>query len=230
MLDLLLSLLVSLNTLFVYLFYKPIERHVHLFLSFSAGVFLGNLFFHLFPEVNKKYFYLVLLSYLAFFLIELFFHFHHHGEKNHKHKLGILNLIADFFHNFLDGIAIVSAFKINTTLGLLVFVSIMIHELPQELGDFSILIYSGFERKKALLLNFLFSLSTFFGAVTTYLINIKEEIILPLIAGSFLYLATSDLVPLIKEKSNNKKILIPLFLGILIMLFLFKILHLFVEN
>jgi len=214
LLELFLSLLVSFNTLIVYLFYNTIRRNIYFFLAFSVGVFLGNLFFHIFPEIKKELFFLVLFSYIGFFLIEFFFHFHHHGEEGHVHKMGVLNLIADAIHNFLDGVAIVSAFKIDTTLGIIVFLSVVFHELPQELGDFSILLYSGFKKKKALLLNFLISLTTFFGALFALFIPINKELIIPIIAGSFLYLASSDLVPLIKERTNNKKVLIPLFFGL----------------
>jgi len=217
-LELFLSLLVSINTLIVYFFHRIIRKKIYFFLAFSAGVFLGNLFFHIFPKIDKGLFSLVLLSYIGFFLIEFFFHFHHHGEESHLHKIGVLNLIADAIHNFIDGIAIVSAFKIDTTLGIIVFLSVVFHELPQELGDFSILLYSGLKRKKALLLNFLVSLTTFFGALFAYFVPIKKELIIPIVAGSFLYLASSDLVPLIKEKNNNKKILIPLFFGLFLVL------------
>jgi zinc and cadmium transporter len=207
---LLASAIISAIPLMLLPFYILIKKYLKEFVSFAAGVFLGSVFLLALPHLaESKEFKIVsaiiLISFLTFLLIEYFLHFHHHGEKNHKHHLGVINLIGDFIHNFVDGMGIIAAFKMNPHLGISTAIAIAAHEVPQEFGDFSILIYSGFSKIKAVLLNFLVALTAILGVIIGYFIKIEAPYLLAITVGSFLYLGAADLVPLMKENNKNKK-------------------------
>ncbi|MEO2154629.1 MAG: ZIP family metal transporter [Nanoarchaeota archaeon] len=230
------SIIVSSITLFIVIFYDFIKKYTYELIAFSTGVFLGAFFLGILPKIFKTssnteiFSFIVMLSFLTFFIIENFMHFHHHGEKNHVHSLGILNLIGDFFHNFMDGLAIAAAFKVSIEFGVIITLTIAAHELPQEFGDFSILLYSGFEKWKAVLLNFLVGLSSLLGVIIGFFVNIPMQYLLSIVAGSFLYIGASDLIPLLKHHYKNKnekiKMLIILFLGLITIPLLHKLISL----
>lgn len=115
-----------------------------------------------------------------------------------------MNLVGDGLHNFIDGIVIASAFFINPMIGLSTTVAVVLHEIPQEISDFGVLIYAGYSRAKALLFNFLSALTAVLGAIIAiFLHNTTENFIniaIPLTAGGFIYIATADLIPELKKK------------------------------
>lgn len=156
---------------------------------------------------------------------------HCHDEICEIHPFTYLNLIGDGFHNFLDGLVIAASFLVSIKLGLVTTAAVILHEIPQELGDFGVLVYGGFTKTKALLFNLLSALTAVVGAVAGFFISSTtanfSNFILPLTAGGFIYIASSDLIPeLHKERDTKKSISAFLFfiLGILLM-WLAKKLH-----
>jgi zinc and cadmium transporter len=142
-----------------------------------------------------------------------------------------LILISDSIHNFIDGLIIAASFVVSFPIGIVTALAVALHEIPQEIGDFGVLVYGGFKRVKALFLNFLSAITVIFGGLFGFLLSEKigQSIIflLPFAAGNFIYIASSDLIPEIKLKVSFKKSLIHFFiflLGIITML-LIRLFH-----
>ncbi|MBU0548233.1 MAG: ZIP family metal transporter [Candidatus Omnitrophica bacterium] len=185
-------------------------------IGFSAGALIGGAFLHILPEClesnksNTVFSYLI-LGIIIFFLMERYLHWRHcHEESACKiHAFTYLNLIGDGFHNFIDGMVIAASFMVSLKLGLVTTLAIILHEIPQELGDFAILVYGGFTKKKALLFNFASALMAIVGAVTGYfitdLVRNFTNFILPFTAGGFIYIATSDLIPELHKENDLKR-------------------------
>ncbi len=213
--------LLSLVGIVLFLFSEKIVNKILLLLvSFSAGSLMGGAFFHLIPEtlLECNDFLLpsiyILSGFCLFFILERILRWHHcHkvGCETHKY-LGQLNLIGDSIHNAIDGLVIISTFTISPMLGIPVTLSIIFHEIPQEIGDFGVLLYSGFKKTKALFYNFITALTAVLGVVTGYFLLERIEglnqFLLPVAAGGFIYIAASDLIPEIhQEKSLVKSII-----------------------
>lgn len=135
-----------------------------------------------------------------------------------------MNLIGDSIHNFIDGLIMAASFVASIPLGLTTTIAISTHEIPQEIGDFGVLIYGGFSKKKAIVLNFLVALTAILGGLVGYLISSRignvVSYILPFAAGGFVYIAATDLIPEMKKEVNIKKSMMTLVVficGILIM-------------
>jgi len=185
-------------------------------IGFSAGALIGGAFLHILPEClennnsNAVFSYLI-LGIIIFFLMERYLHWRHcHEEGDCKiHAFTYLNLVGDGFHNFIDGMVIAASFMVSLKLGMVTTLAIILHEIPQELGDFAVLVYGGFTRRKALLFNFASALMAVFGAVTGYFVTdlVKNftSFILPLTAGGFIYIATSDLIPELHKENDLKR-------------------------
>jgi len=180
-----------------------------------------------------KVFGFVLMGFVLFFLIEKFLHWHHcHKAECKVHPFTYLILIGDGVHNFFDGLIIAASFFVSVPFGIVTTLLILGHELPQELGDFGVLVYGGFSKKKALIYNFLSQLTAIIGGVVGYFLSTSIEnivpYILPFAAGGFLYIAASDLVPELHKEPELKKSLTSFgffIVGILFMLlikFIFK--------
>ncbi|PCI21300.1 ZIP zinc transporter [Candidatus Wolfebacteria bacterium] len=221
----------------VFLVYKNVKdshESIYQLISFSIGTFLGVVFFDLLPEsiellspsVAMLY---VLAGFLFFFLLTryLYLHHHHHHEDDkcdhpHVDASGIMVLLADVLHNFIDGIIIAVAFIVDVNLGIVTTIAVLLHEFPQETSDFFVLIHSGFSRNRALLYNFLVSLSTLVGALLAYfLVAPLQSLIGPVLAisaGTLLYVAAADLMPQIQAhyKKGGYEILF-LLLGVGVM-------------
>ena len=189
--------------------------------SFAIGALLGASLLGLIPHALDPEFGVdphnigltLLIGLLSFFVLEklvLWRHCHHDHCDAHDHKTdnnkaaGSLIIIGDAIHNFVDGILIAAAFMTDPHLGIVTALAIAAHEIPQELGDFVILLHSGFSRKKALFLNVLSSLGTVSGAVLAYFLLADMQALLPYIlviaASSFIYIAVADLIPGLHQK------------------------------
>ena len=177
--------------------------------GFATGGLLGGAFFHLLPESFGSFqdpsiaSIWIVVGFMLFFVLERFLHWHHNHTSgitdHHIRPFGTINLIADMFHNFLDGILIAASFSYSFEIGLATTITVLMHELPQEIGDFGVLIHAGFSRRKALVFNFLSACTAFLGAGVVLVFNQSSEeltrIILPFAAGGFIYLAAADLIP-----------------------------------
>ncbi len=200
---------VSLTGAFTLLLHsRTLERLLPYLLSLAAGVLLGGSFLHLIPhalERGNSHFtgYGIVLSIILFFLLERFFR--NHGPENEA--LGKLIIAGDGFHNFIDGLLIAAAFSADFHLGLISALAVLIHEIPQEVGDVSALIYSGFAPRQAVLYNFLGSLTAPLGtAVGLLFISWAQDLIfilIPVAAGGFIYIALSDLLPVLQTRSRS---------------------------
>lgn len=203
--------------------------------SFSAGALFGDVFFHLLPEiVEPKGFTLkialsLLLGILLSFLLEKVInwrHCHIHPKsKDHIHPFAIMNLFGDAVHNFIDGLIIGASYLVSFPVGFATTLAVIFHEIPQEIGDFGVLLHGGFKKRKALLFNFLTALTSIIGAIVSFLLNNYVEnltlFLIPFAAGSFIYIAGSDLIPeLHKEVKVKNSILqfIFIILGLLVMI------------
>lgn len=197
------------------------KEHMHVLVSFAAGTLLGASFLHLMPEgfeeAHEFFFYFVVGGFLLFFLFEKMIYWYHCHDiecKDHpkKHPVTYLSLIGDGIHNFTDGIIIAAAFMTDYILGITATIAIAAHEIPQEIGDFAILVNGGFTRGKALLANLGSALMAVLGAVLTfYLLKEVPEYIPYLIgiaSGGFVYIAASDLVPEIHKITDMKESLL----------------------
>lgn len=179
-----------------------------LLLAFSIGTLLGSVFLHFLPEAASGGYTVglalyVLLGFLVFFLVEKFVHSHHNHDidegHHHAYHLAPVNLIGDAVHNFIDGMLIAGSYLVSFPLGLAATISVVAHEIPQEIADFGVLLYAGFSKKKALIFNLLAAASSLLGAVLTLVVGARldgfSEFILPFTAGAFIYIAAANLVP-----------------------------------
>ncbi|MDO8509057.1 MAG: ZIP family metal transporter [Nanoarchaeota archaeon] len=214
---------------------KKLKKTLIYLISFSAGALLGDAFIHLLPEIIEANNFtintslLILLGIIIFFVLEKFIHWEHcHGnitQDNHVHPFAYMNLVGDALHNFIDGSIIAASYFISVPVGIATTIAVCLHEIPQEIGDFGVLIHGGFTKAKALAINFLSAITALLGALITILagkaIENIELLLIPIAAGGFIYIAGSDLIPeLHKETKISKSLiqLISLILGVLVML------------
>jgi len=187
-----------------------------LLISFSAGALIGGAFLHLIPEAVEKtghssqVYLFVIVGFILFFILEKYLHWRHcHKGKCEIHTFTYLNLIGDGAHNFIDGLIIGSSFVVNINFGMATSFAIIMHEIPQEIGDFGVLIYGGLGRNKALFYNFLSALTAILGTVIGFaLANISDvflRLLMPLAAGGFIYIASCDLIPELHKEQNLGK-------------------------
>lgn len=205
--------LLSLLGIFAFMIGKSAEKKVALFfVAFSTGSLLGGAFLHLLPESihnpeNLEPYLYLLLGIIIFYLLERILKWHHCHDNGDcgVHTFTYMSLIGDSIHNFIDGLVIVSAFSVSTEVGMATTIAVASHEIPQELGDYFVLIHGGFSKVKALLWNFMSAATAIVGALVGYVLISKVEnitsFVLPLAAGGFIYISMSDLIPeLHKEK------------------------------
>ncbi len=195
---------------------KTLEKSSLALVSFSVGALLGAAFLDLIPEAieaggeTASVFALVLLGLLVFFVLEKVFYWRHcHEGKCEVHTFTYLNLFGDGMHNFFDGMVVAASFMTSVPLGIATSVAIIAHEIPQEIGDFAVLVYGGMSRKKALAYNFLTALTAVLGALIVYFLGIEtaslERMVLPFAAGGFIYISSVDLIPEIHKERDLKK-------------------------
>ncbi len=194
---------------------KYLEKILLVLVALASGALMGGAFIHLLPEAVEKndgqsVFLWVLIAFVVFFIVEKFFQWRHcHEEHCEVHTFGYMTLIGDGLHNFIDGLIIAAAFVEGTGLGIVVTAVVVLHEVPQEIGDFGTLLYSGFKKRRALFMNFLSAVTAMAGGVIGYfLANASENfinILLPFAAGGFIYIGASDLLPEIRKTTKLKE-------------------------
>lgn len=228
----LVSLVSFAGVLFIALKEKTLNRLLNFLVSFACGALLGGAFLHLLPEsvenLGEKSFTLVIVAFLSFFILEKVFRWRHcHLGHCPTHSFVYLNLLGDGLHNFVDGAVIAAAFLTDISLGISTTLAVILHEIPQEIGDFSILLYGGIEKKKALLFNFASALTAIFGALATYFFAQQVSglipFLIPFAAGGFIYIAATDIIPEFHKKEDLKQSTLEFFLillGIILMVFL----------
>jgi zinc and cadmium transporter len=211
-----------------------LKKYINFFISLAIGALLGDAFIHIIPEafegnlgVNLSSI-LIIVGILLFFIIEKFIHWHHHGEDkedDHVHPVGKLILFTDGFHNLIDGAIIGASFLVGIPIGIATTIAVILHEIPQEIGDFAVLIHAGYTKKRALWLNFLSALASVLGLIIVFIFgNIVENAALyfiPIAAGGFIYIAVADLIPELQKTKNIKHSIIQIFIiliGVLSML------------
>lgn len=197
------------------------ESVSHILTSFAAGALLATALFDLLPEAlehaeetgsSVDVFAWVLIGILSFYLLERgvhWFHFHRsrHGQDAHKRPTLALVMFGDSMHNFIDGVVIAVTFMVNPSVGVLTALAVAAHEIPQEIGDFAVMLHEGLSRKKVLLLNIGSALLALLGALIAYLVGEQIEQFLPyalaLTTGFFLYIALSSLIPEIHREEKK---------------------------
>jgi len=216
------------------LFFKDsILKRISLYLlALAAGALLGTAFLHILPEVveggiPENGFLILLGGFLFFYIGEKLLHLHHgiQGADEHSPRaLGVLSLSADAVHNFVDGIILAVAFLVDIRLGLITAAAVALHEIPQEIAEFGVLLYAGFSKRRALFLNFLSATTVILGGVVGFLFQEIFIAFIPYVllfaAGSFLYIGASDFVPEFKKERNPKRALglsLIFFFGIFLM-------------
>lgn len=216
------------------------------FVSFAAGALFGDAFIHLLPEVVEEVGFTFLVSasilfgIVFMFIVEKMIHWHHchHGTvkkhdcvnnagKHPSHSFALMNLLGDAVHNFIDGLIIGASYFVSIPAGIATTLAVILHEIPQELGDFGVLLHGGFTKGKALWFNFITALTAVLGAVVALLLEKYVEnitlFLVPFAVGGFIYIAGADLIPeLHKDTSTKKSILqvVTFVLGIVMMILL----------
>ncbi len=212
---------------------KKIQEFLLILVSFSAGALLGDVFIHLLPEIAEESGFVlqtslyILGGIVSTFVIEKIIHWRHmqeHGGSSHVHPVTTLTILGDGLHNFVDGIIIAGSYLVSIPLGISTTIAVILHEVPQELGNFGVLIHGGLTVKKALFYNFISALTAVVGAVVVLSwpnIEGRGPLLASYTAGAFIYIAGSDLIPeLHKETNVGKNVIqfIALLAGIAVML------------
>ena len=211
--------LVSLiSAAFLYVSDERLKVWVPRLVAVAVGVLLGDAFLHLIPDALEitdseggSVVLWTLVGILTFFFIEAILQWRHDHEirnidetKKRPASFATMNLFGDGIHNFVDGILIASSFLVDPALGLATTLAIILHEIPQEISDISILIQGGYNKRRAVFLNFLCATLCILGALATLFLSQVMELglgaMLAFTAGGFIYIATSDLVPLLRSK------------------------------
>lgn len=209
-----------------------LRRTIFVLVGLAVGTLLGDAFIHLIPEALSSGLSetavgsAMMAGVVAFFVLEKLLSWHHsHGAHEETHQtiathdhgpktLAPLVLVADFVHNMLDGIIVGASFLVSVEVGVATTVAVIIHEIPQEIADFGLLVHSGWSRGKALLWNFLTAVSAFIGLALVFLLGQTVGSFVPLAAavtaGAFIYIAGADLVPELQKASGLRRALIQL--------------------
>ena len=214
---------------------KKIESLLQILLSISAGTLLGGAFLHLIPEAVEEsgsfsvsISLLILAGIIVFFLLDKLIHWKHshtessliHTIKENNPSIAYLNLLGDGVHNFLDGLIIAGSYLVSIPTGIATTIAVVIHETPQEIADFGVLMYSGLSKWKALFYNFLTATLAIVGAILGLILGTQSEslmaAIVPFAGGAFVYIAGSNLIPELLRKNHGLKILLQQFLAFLV--------------
>jgi zinc and cadmium transporter len=190
------SLLSFLGILFFLFEEKNIRKSLLFFVSLSTGALLGDVFIHMIPDMAKH---------PETFTRDLYLGDHH----GHNHPVGIVNLVGESMHNFIDGLVIAAGFLASPTIGFSTTLAVILHEMPHEIGNVAVLLHVGYSRKKALFYNFLSATVSIFGVLVVYLFTVSSDVfgayMLPFAAGNLLYIAGSDLIPELHKENKALK-------------------------
>jgi zinc and cadmium transporter len=190
---------------------KAQQRLLSPLVALSAGSLLGGAFFHMIPASieamgsHTAVYAWILAGFSVFYAVEQFLHWHHcHREYADCKPMGHLILLGDTLHNFLGGIAVAGTFMIDIRLGITTWLAAAAHEVPQEFGDFAVLIHSGWPPRRALLFNTLSALTFPLGGVMAYALSFTFDVsfLVPFAAGNFLYIGASDLIPEVNKQRH----------------------------
>jgi len=212
------SLVSFIGLLFVGMKEGVLGRLLMVLVGFASGSMIGAAFFDLIPEAveagSNVWLYIV-TGIMFFFVMEKFLYWRHcHDENCQVHSFAYLNLIGDGVHNFVDGALIAGSFLISASLGFTTTLAVVFHEIPQELGDFGVLVFGGFARKRALTYNFLSAATAVVGALTTYVLSSQVQslpaLLVPFAAGGFIYVAATDLMPELHKRTQPRDSLVQL--------------------
>ncbi|MDO8510098.1 MAG: ZIP family metal transporter [bacterium] len=228
---LIISLIAMVGVVALALRERFLRRIIFVLVSLSVGVLFGDVFIHLLPKLAEEDYLVsgtpyILGGLLVFFILEKFMRWRHsHGEdiselahqaeEVRAKPIGAIVLVGDGVHNFIDGVIIAGSYMVSVELGIATTLAVALHEIPQEIGDFGILLHAGFRKTQALFFNFLSALFVVLGVFLALLAGsaLKEDFIFSTIAiaaGGFIYIAGSDLVPELHKTSDLKKSLIQL--------------------
>jgi len=186
--------------------------------ALAAGSLIGGAFIHLLPRAiadagtadTLPLFLYLIAGFCLFYVLEAFLNWHHHHSTTHEHEpVSYLVLVSDGLHNFLDGLVIAAAFLVSVPVGITTSLAIALHEIPQEIGDFGVLVYGGFDRRQALVLNYLTQVTVVVGGVVGAVlgrsVGALPTVVLPFAAGNLIYIASSDLIPEIKGETDVRR-------------------------
>lgn len=222
------SLLSFVGVLFLGFNEALLEKLLTALVGFASGSLIGGAFFHLLPgalEAGQSAWQYVVAGIVFFFIMEKFLYWRHcHDGKCPVHIFAYLNLIGDGMHNFIDGIIIAASFLVSYSLGFATTLAVIFHEVPQEIGDFGVLVYGGFGKKRALTYNFMSALTAVAGALVTYFlasyVQGVGQFLVPFAAGGFIYIAATDLMPELHKRTRLRDSifqLVAILLGLVLM-------------
>ena len=209
------SLFAIIGVLFLSVREELLNKVLLALVAFSAGALMGGALLHMIPKTltmtsSINTFLYLLLGFSFFFLLENVLQWRHcHDAKCDVHTFTYMNLIGDGIHNITDGLIIAASFVASIALGFATTLAVAFHEIPQEIGDFGVLVYGGFEKRKALIYNYISAITIIPGAIVGYLLSIYTtqfiQFMLPIAAGGFIYIAASDLIPELRKETSLKK-------------------------
>jgi zinc and cadmium transporter len=198
---------------------KSMNKIIFWLVAFSAGTLLGGAFFHLIAEAVEQIeplyaMVFTMIGFVIFYIMERFLFWHHcHEGHCDVHPFSYLLLVGDGMHNIIDGFVIAASFLVDIKFGIITTAMIISHEVPQELGNYAVLLYGGFDKWKASLYNFLAQITCVLGGLLGYYMGTAYDItayLLPIAAGGFIYISASDLIPELHKEKQIKKSLISL--------------------
>lgn len=192
-----------------------LDKLLIVLIGFSAGGLIGGAFLHLLPESLEQssptvVFSYVILGFILFFILEKYLYWRHcHKGHCETHAFTYLNLVGDGVHNFTDGLVIGASFVVSVHFGMITSLVIIFHEIPQEIGDFGVLVYGGFARMRALFWNFVSALTCILGTFLGFFLSERNgafsAFLLPITAGGFIYVAACDLIPELHKQTDLKR-------------------------
>jgi len=213
---LLISLISFVGVLALVLKRDLLNKGIFILVSLAVGALLGDVFVHIIPEMYggaanpTMISFMVIAGILLFFILEKILHWHHHHSGDHAGEnllpIGRMVLVSDGVHNCIDGVIIAASYLVSIEVGIATTIAVILHEIPQEIGNFGVLIHVGYTKARALWFNFLSALTAVAGAAIALVLGSMTEhfalLLLPITAGSFIYIAMADLIPELHRIKN----------------------------